>query len=265
MSDGILTSREGAVLTVTISRPETMNALAVPGDADIFRQIFSEVEEDMSIKSVVLTGVGKAFSSGGNVKDMRDRKHMFSGTQEEICVDYRDNVHEIVRSIWNCPVPVIAAVNGVAVGLGHDVAGVCDIRLASDLARFGSPFLKLGLIAGDGGAWILQQNISYMRAASLLFSAKLIDAQTAYDWGLVLDIFEPEVLMDEAYKMAYDFCIHPADALRAMKKSLRDARQQTLQEALESAATVQSHLHMSANHIEAVTALIEKRSPNFKE
>ena len=126
------------VVTVTMNRPDQLNILGEPGDGDAFRKVFDAINEDRTIKCVIFTGAGRAFSAGGNVKDMRDRENLFAGSQADIADNYRNNVHEIVRSIWHCAVPVIAAVNGPAVGLGHDVSGLCDIRLAAQSARFGS-------------------------------------------------------------------------------------------------------------------------------
>lgn len=265
MTDALLTSRQGEVVTVTLNRPDRLNVLGEPGDGEAFRALFDGVNADRSVKCVVLTGAGRAFSAGGNVKDMRDRRNLFSGSEQEIADNYRSNVHEIVRSVWHCEVPVIAAVNGPAVGLGHDVAGLCDMRLAAESAGFGSSFLKIGLIPGDGGSWILQQNIGASRAAELLYTARIIDADTALDWGLVSAIHPDGALMAAAGKLAEKIAGMPTAALRAAKKLLRSAKTPEFDAALEMAAAAQAGLHLTDDHMEAVTAFIEKRPPRFSD
>ena len=265
MINALLTSRQGAVMTVTMNRPDQLNILGEPGDGDAFRKVFDAINEDRSIKCVIFTGAGRAFSAGGNVKDMRDRENLFAGSQADIADNYRNNVHEIVRSIWHCAVPVIAAVNGPAVGLGHDVSGLCDIRLAAQSARFGSTFLKIGLIPGDGGSWILPQNIGASRAAEMLYTSRIIDAETALSWGLVSEVYPSEELMAAAEKLAAKIISQPTAALRATKRLLRSAKTPELDAALEMAAVEQAKLHATDDHLEAVTAFIEKRPPQFTD
>src|SRR5690606_21990077 len=140
---------------------------------------------DPSIRCVVLTGAGLAFSAGGDLKAMKDRLYLFEGSGAAIRERYRRVVHRIVRALYGLEVPLVTAVNGPAMGLGCDIAGLGDIRIASDRASFGVPFMKLGIIPGDGGSWLLPRNIGYARAAELLFTARSIDAATADQWGLV--------------------------------------------------------------------------------
>lgn len=265
MTDSLLTTRQGDVMTVYLNRPDKLNVLGEPGDGEKFQTLFGSINQDRSIKCVILTGSGRAFSAGGNVKDMRDRQNLFAGDKQQIAENYRGNVHEIVRALWHCEVPVIAAVNGPAVGLGHDVAGLCDIRLASEKAKFGSTFLKIGLIPGDGGSWILPRNIGQSRAAEMLFAAKLIDADQALEWGLVSAVHKADDLMPAAEKLALEITTQPTRALRSTKKLLRAAQTPALNEALEMAAVEQGEMHLTEDHIEAVTAFIEKRPPQFKD
>src|SRR5690606_38205409 len=127
---------------------------------------------------------------------------LFAGSGAEIRERYRRIVHRIARALYGLEVPLIAAVNGPAMGLGCDVVGLADIRLASDRASFGVPFLKLGIVPGDGGAWLLPRNIGYARAAEMLFTADSIDADTAERWGMVSRVVPHDALMDEAMKLA---------------------------------------------------------------
>ena len=135
---------------------------------------------------------------------------------------YKKGIHKIIKAIWNIEVPVIAAINGPAIGLGNDVACLADIRISSNSAKFGVTFLKIGLIPGDGGAWLLPKIIGMSRASELLFSAKLIEPETAKEWGLISDFYKPDDLLKEANEIASSIIKQPPDALRMSKKLLRE-------------------------------------------
>jgi len=171
--------KRGHVAILTLNRPESLNALGAPGDGDAVAATCEEVNADQEVRCVVLTGAGRAFSAGGDVKAMKAREGAFAGSGVAIRDGYRRNIHRIVRSIYGLEVPAIAAVNGAAIGLGCDVACMADIRICADNARFGVTFLKVGLVPGDGGAWLLPRTIGMSRAAEMLFTGDVIDAQTA--------------------------------------------------------------------------------------
>lgn len=263
MSDFILEERDQGVVKLTLNRPDRLNFLADDGDGAFFETLFSRLNEDDSVRSIILTGAGKAFSSGGNVKDMRSRTKMFSGDATLIADGYRQNVHKIVNAIWHCRVPIIAAVNGPAIGLGNDVAGFSDIRLASTKAHFGASFVTIGLIPGDGGAWILPRHIGSARAAQLLYTGEIIDAQKAYDWGLVSEVLAPEELLPKAENMAHKIASLPPLAMREAKRLMHAAMTSNLDDALEAAASAQAPLHLTNDHIEALDAFFEKRTGNY--
>jgi enoyl-CoA hydratase/carnithine racemase len=148
-------TREGPVTILTLDRAESMNPLGAPGDGDAFVTVANAINRDMECRVVILTGAGRAFSAGGDIKAMRDKTGTFGGTTPAISDGYRDNIHLMLRALYGLRVPLIAAVNGPAIGLGCDVACLADIRIASEAAKFGVTFLKLGIIPGDGGTWIL--------------------------------------------------------------------------------------------------------------
>jgi len=158
---------QGHITTLTIDRAETMNPLGAPGDGDIFTKACDEINRDMEVRCVILTGAGRAFSAGGDIKAMKSRSGTFGGSAPAISDGYRDNIHRMLRALYGLRVPVIAAVNGPAIGLGCDVACLGDIRIASEKAKFGVTFLKLGIIPGDGCTWILPRIIGEARAAEL--------------------------------------------------------------------------------------------------
>ncbi len=264
MSDWLLEEQHGGVMQITLNRPDRLNALADAGDGAAFQDLFQRINQDESVRAVILTGAGKAFSAGGNVKDMLARRGLFDGTIDDIAEAYRTNVHEIVRAVWGCQVPIIAAVNGAAVGLGHDVAGYCDIRLASQAAKFGSSFASIGLIPGDGGAWLLPRNIGLSRAATMLYTGALIDADQALSWGLVTEVLSPDDLLSRAHEVAAQIAAKPPLAIRETKRLMRAAMEQDLPAALESAATAQAPLHRTQDHEEALKAFFEKRDGQYQ-
>jgi 2-(1,2-epoxy-1,2-dihydrophenyl)acetyl-CoA isomerase len=256
--------RRGAVAVLTLDRPDKLNALPELEDGDAFRDACEAFNADQSVRCVVITGAGRAFSAGGDVKAMRGRAELFEGSGVAIRGRYRRIVHRIVRSLYELEVPLIAAVNGPAVGLGCDIAALADLRVASDRAKFGVPFLKLGIIPGDGGAWVLPRAIGYARAAELLFTGELIDAETAERWGLVNRVVPHDALMDEALALAAKIAEQPPHALRLGKALLRQGREASYEAILEMSASAQALSHLTDDHIEGVTAHIEKRKPTFR-
>ncbi|WP_374274314.1 crotonase/enoyl-CoA hydratase family protein [Brevundimonas sp.] len=264
MSDLIRTERRGGVLIWTLARPDRLNALPDLTDGDAFAAACEAVNADRDIRCVVLTGEGRAFSAGGDLKAMRDRRDLFAGSGAEIRERYRRVVHRIVRSLYGLELPLIAAINGPAMGLGCDIAGLADIRIASDRASFGVPFLKLGLIPGDGGSWLLPRNIGHARAAEMLFTGRSIDAETAERWGLVNRVVPHERLMAEALAEAEAVAAQPPQALRMAKSLLRQGRDMSLDQMLELSAASQALAHLTDDHLEGVTAVIEKRPGRFE-
>jgi enoyl-CoA hydratase/carnithine racemase len=252
------------VVTLTIDRPESRNSLGEEGDGEAFAQACAQINADREVRCAILTGAGPAFSAGGNVKAMRERAGAFAGAGVHIRERYRSGIHRIVRSVWGIEVPLIAAVNGPAIGLGNDVACLADMRIAADNAIFGATFLKIGLVPGDGGAWILPRVIGAARAAELFFTADTIDAATAQSWGLVSRIVPAASLMDEARALAARICRQPPDVLRMTKKLMREGMGVSFDTIMEMSASYQALAHTTEDHKEAVAAFFEKRAPEYK-
>jgi enoyl-CoA hydratase/carnithine racemase len=260
----ITTETFGPVAVLTLNRPEAMNALGQPGDGDQVAAACEAINDDPAIRCAILTGAGRAFSAGGDVKAMKAREGAFGGGGYEIRNGYRRNIHRIVRSLYNLEVPLVAAVNGAAIGLGCDVACMADIRIAAENAKFGVTFLKLGLIPGDGGAWLLPRTVGMSRAAELLFTGDVIDAQTACAWGLVSRVTPPEALADEAMALAQRIAAQPPHALRMAKSLLRQGQQASYDTLMEMSAAAQGLSHLTEDHMEGVDAILQKRAPAFK-
>ena len=249
---------------MTLNRPEIMNPLGQQGDGEAVRAVCQEIEADPSIRCAVLTGAGRAFSAGGDVKAMRERSGAFGGSPYDVREGYRRNIHLIVKSLYNLEVPLIAAVNGAAIGLGCDVACMADIRIASDKAKFGVTFLKLGLIPGDGGAWLMPRIIGASRAAELLFTGNVIGADQAAEWGLISRVVPADTLMDEALALAESIAAQPPQSLRLAKTLLRHGTLSSYDTIMEMSAASQALMHHTEDHIEGVDAILEKRTPEFK-
>ena len=260
----IRTDIDGHVAVLTLTRPDSLNALGAPGDGDEIAAACEALNENREVRCAILTGEGRAFSAGGDVKAMKAREGAFAGNPVAIRDGYRRNIHRVVRSLYNLEVPLIAAVNGPAIGLGCDVACMADIRIASDTARFGVTFLKLGIIPGDGGAWLLPRTIGMSKAAELLFTGDIVDAATAKEMGLVSYVVPPGELMAAARALAARIAQQPPHALRIAKSLLRRGQEASYDVMMELSAASQGLSHWTEDHMEGVDALLEKRPPVFR-
>lgn len=263
MTQAILLTTNGPVATLTLNRPDQRNPLGEVEDAPLFEAAIAQINGDKSIRCVILTGAGSAFSAGGNVKAMRDKAEMFRGNPADIRQGYRTNIHRALKSIWNIEVPVIAAVNGPAIGAGCDLSLLADLRIAGQGAKFGVTFLKLGLVPGDGGAWLLPRAIGPARAAELFYTGDVIRADQALDWGLVSRVVPDEELMDVAQSLAGRIAAQPPDVLRLTKTLMRKGQTSTYEDVLDMSAAFQALAHHTQDHHEAVSAFFDKRPPEF--
>ena len=252
------------VVVLTINDPATRNALTGEAMFCAFEAAVRRMNADFEIRCAILTGAGSSFCSGGNIADMRDRKGMFGGAPHEIAVQYRSGIQRIARALFQLEVPLIAAVNGPAMGAGCGLACVCDIRIASTRATFAESFVKLGIVPGDGSAWTLPRIVGYSRAAELSFTGDSLDADAARECGLVSNVVEPDKLMDEAMALAGRIAKNPPHVTRWTKRMLREGQQSRFETILDMAAAYQALAHHTADHAEAIAALFEKRSPAFE-
>lgn len=259
----LLYEQDGPVVTLTFNMPETRNALTDHDLCDEIVAAMARINRDNSVRVAIVTGAGKAFSSGGNLKHMQEKHGTFAGDAVSVKDGYRAGIQRVARAMWECEVPLIAAVNGPAYGAGCDTTCLCDIRIASTAATFAENFVNVGLISGDGGAWLLPRQVGLSRAAEMTFTADPVDAETALAWGLVSKVVAPEALMDEARKLAARIARNPPRQLRMAKRLLREGLNTRLSSVLELAAAYQGACHQTADHGEAVDALLEKRAPVF--
>lgn len=251
------------VTILTFDRADTMNALGASGDGAEVAEACDAINSDIDTRCVILTGAGRAFSAGGDVKAMRERTGNFGGSGVEMRDHYRTNIHRIARALHGLDVPLIAAINGPAIGLGCDIACFADIRIAAQRARFGVTFLKLGLVPGDGGSWLLPRVIGKSRASELFYTGDVIDAATACEWGLVSRVVPDDALMDNALALATRIAAMPPHALRLTKRMMRQGETMSYDAALDLAASTQPLMHQTQDHIEGLNALLEKREGKF--
>ena len=254
--------RDGTILTLTMNQPATRNVLTGNTAIDEFVDACAEVTRDKSIRAVILTGAGPVFSAGGNLKDMlRYQSERPSG--EQVREEYRAGIQRIPKALYNLDVPTIAAVNGPAIGAGLDLATLCDIRIASQTATFAESFVKVGIVPGDGGAWLLPRAVGMSKACEMAFTGDAISANEALQCGLVSRVVPADQLLDTAREIARRISANPAAILRMTKRLLREGERSTLESLLELSASYQALAHQTAEHFEAVNAFIEKRKPNF--
>ncbi|MEQ1810563.1 MAG: crotonase/enoyl-CoA hydratase family protein [Terricaulis sp.] len=260
----VIAERDGRIATVTFNRPATRNAIGEHSDCEELIAALRAADADPNISVLILTGAGTAFSAGGNLQGMRDRNGIGPlATPADTRANYRRGVQQIPRTLADLEVATIAAVNGHAIGLGLDIAALCDMRVASESAKFAASFIKMGIAPGDGGAWILQRVLGYGRAAELILTGDTITAQEAAAIGLVNKVVPAERVLDEARALADRIAVNPPRTVRLSKRLLREAQNGRLSDILELSAAFQALAHETADHKEAVEAFLDKRPPVF--
>ncbi len=254
--DTRLDKRDGVAL-LTLTRPEVRNALT---GQRVLDEIISTVEaEDAADDTAVLiiTGEGPAFSAGGNVKDMDSGSGLFAGDTGTIAEAYRRTIQRLTSTMAETDLVTIAAVNGPAVGAGFDLVLGCDLRIGSTNARFAHTFADLGILPGDGGAWILPRVVGWQRAAELAFTARMIDAEEAAAMDVLLEVVAPDQLMDRCQELAATIADKPRHSIRLTKRLFRHARHMDLPAFLDLTAAYQAIAHADPQHRTAVKAFLE--------
>jgi len=256
---------EGRVATLTLNRHDVRNELTGTHLAAEIVEVAEWINRGEAISALIVTGAGTAFSAGGNIKHMLDRAHgSFAGDVYTVQNRYRAGIQRMALAMHALEVPAIAAVNGPAVGAGFDLACMCDVRLAATTATVGETFVNLGLIPGDGGGWLLQRLVGYQRAAEMTFSGRTLDADEALAIGIFLEVTKPDNLVARARELAASFAAKPPRAVRLTKRLLKSAQKMELPDFLELCAVMQGMCHNTEDHLEAVSAFLEKRPPEYQ-
>jgi len=258
--EGVLYEKKEGIATITLNRPDTLNALNAPMIESLLRA-FADVDEDAQVKVAILTGAGRGFCSGADVKEMGLPGHeSMAQTRER----YRRGIHRIPLSLHRLQKPVIASVNGPAVGPGCDLALMCDIRIASETATFGEVYVHVGLVPGEGGTYFLPRTVGLSRACEMIFTGELIDAREAERIGLVSRVVAQAELGERTYTLARKIAEGPPLAIRFAKAALYHGLTYDLPSHLDLLAFMQSILYQTEDHHEGIRAFIEKRKAIFQ-
>jgi len=252
------------VVTLKFNRDDVRNALTGTALVDDIVTVVDWINSESSISCLIITGNGKAFCSGGNVKEMRDGDGTFSGTPAQIAEKYRRGIQRMSLAMHALEIPVIAAVNGPAMGAGFDLACMCDIRLGCEHTLFQETFINLGLIPGDGGAWFLQRLVGYQKAAELTFSGRSVDPEEALKLGLLLEIVPADQLLTKAMERARSYAAKAPQALRMTKRLMKSAQRLELADFLDLCSSYQAACHHTGDYRRAVNGFLDKTAVEFK-
>ena len=249
---------DGGVAVVTLARPEIRNALTGEDMIEELLDAIDDSERDPEVSVLVLEADGPAFSSGGNVKDMAARAGLFEGNPSELTEKYRGSIQQLTRIMATTDLVTLVAVNGPAIGAGFDLVLGCDLRLGSPRASFAHTFIEMGIIPGDGGAWLLPRVVGWQRATELALTARHIDAEEAREIGVLLEVVPEDELTDRAMGLASLIASKSHPAVAMAKRLLRQARTMDLDGFLELSAALQAVAHSTPEHEEAVKGYLER-------
>lgn len=252
------------IVTLTLNSPETRNAISDNEMIDALMEALDTAEADRSARVILLTGAGRAFSSGGNIKKMGASGGLSDTLPARTRENYRFGIQRIPERFERLDLPVVCAVNGPAIGAGCDLTLMADVRIAGESAVFAESFVKLGLVPGDGGAFLLSRVVGWAKATEMALTGDPLSAEEALAHGLVSRVVPDADLIDTARDVARRIAANPTHAVRLTKRLMRKAWRLDLAETLEVSSAYQAVVHATADHDEAVAAMLEKRKPVFK-
>jgi 2-(1,2-epoxy-1,2-dihydrophenyl)acetyl-CoA isomerase len=255
----ILWEQQGGVGIITLNRPAAMNALNRPHLVEL-NHALERAEFDPGVRSLVITGAGRGFSAGADVKEWGSP----GGADEEPSAGWIDLAHALIARIYRLPKPVVAAVNGVAVGAGCDIALAADLRVASTAARFGQAYIKLGYCPDAGGSFLLPRLIGEARAMELIYTGRIIDAAEADRLGLLNALVEPDQLLPTALELAGRLAKGPTIAIGLAKQNIRQNASLTIEDALRSERRAGNICGRTEDAKEGLAATLERREANFQ-
>jgi enoyl-CoA hydratase len=260
-SKSVIVEQREEVATITLNRPQRLNAI----DDEMHQtleQLFIEMDNDSRIRAIVITGAGRAFCSGGDVKNMDE--HQREPAQRREFAPTRHSRH-LLRNMLECEIPIIAAINGDAVGLGASIALLCDVIFAAESARIGDTHVRVGLAAGDGSAVIWSMLCGVARAKQYLMTGDLIPAREAERIGLVNVVVAEGKVYEEAWKFAKRLADGPIQAIKWTKYSVNKLIKDKMNLTLDTALALESLTFLTDDHSEASRAFVEKRAPIFRQ
>ena len=244
---------------ITLNRPEARNAFS-PEMIALWKGFLERASADNDVRVIVVTGKGDTFCSGGDIRDMAEGKLKTWDMKKFLW----DGVHRIALTLEDLDKPVIAAINGAAMGAGLDMALMCDFRVCSDRAKLAESYINMGLIPGDGGAWFLPRLVGTSKALELLLTGDVLTAYEALGLGIVNRVVDHERLMEETFAFAAVIASKPPLAVRMMKRAVYQGQTSSLRAHLDYISSQEALLSDTADHQEAAKAFLEKRDPKFE-
>lgn len=246
------------VAIITLNRPEARNAFSHEM-ITLWNDYLKQAREDNTVRVIIVTGTGDTFCSGGDIREMAEGRLQSWDMKSFLW----DGVHRIILTLEDLDKPVIAAINGPAMGAGMDMAIMCDMRVCSENARFAESYINMGVIAGDGGAYFLSRLVGTSKALELLLTGNVITPEHALQWGIVNRVVPHEDLMKETVALAETIANKPPLAVRMMKRAVYQAQTSSLRSHLDYISSQMALLSETNDHLEAAQAFLEKRAPVF--
>src|SRR5216684_234343 len=258
MSQDLLYEVKDRVATITLNRPDKLNAFTRPM-IEAWARALADAQQDDHVNVVVVTGAGRAFCAGGDVARMGEGAPAPLDHKNELW----EHIHRIPRTLEAMDKPVIAMVNGVAVGAGMGMCLMCDLRIASDEARFSTGYVKVGLVPGDGDTYFLPRLIGTARALELLWTAEFIEAPRALELGIVNRVVPHDKLAEETYAFARRVADGPQIPVRMIKRLVYQSMRLDLRTHLDLVSSHMAVVRETEDHKEGVQAFKDKRPPKF--
>jgi 2-(1,2-epoxy-1,2-dihydrophenyl)acetyl-CoA isomerase len=256
----ILVSREAGIFSLTLNRPDKLNAFN-PEMHKLLRDALEEARDEAAVRAVLLTGSGRGFCAG---QDLSERNVSADAAPIDLSVSLGSNYNPLVRRLRALPKPVVCAVNGVAAGAGANIALACDIVLAARSASFVQSFSKLGLVPDSGGTYFLPRLVGSARAMGLALLAERLSADEAERWGLIWKAVDDDRLVEEATRIARVLAAGPTKGYGLIKKALQASAGNSLDAQLDLERDLQREAGFSEDYREGVAAFTQKRKPQYK-
>lgn len=251
------------LLWLTLNRPEAANAFHLPMIDELIQSLaWADINNDVRV--IVVTGGGKNFCAGGDVKAMEEKREMFSGESDELRRNYQKGIQRIPMTMERLQKPVVAMINGAAIGAGCDFAAMCDLRVGTSETKMGETFSKLALVPGDGGTYFLPRIVGYSKAMEMFLTGKIYKGEECHSMGLLNLLVSHEDLKAETEKLAGSIASNAPTAVQMTKKALKVSYLSNLQTSLDMLAAFQGISQRTDDHFEGLKALKEKRAPKFK-
>ncbi len=251
----ILVSKKDFITEITLNRPEFLNAFTL----DLIHEFLSALKESKKddTRVLIISGAGRAFSAGGDLNAMKNKTGMFAGNEEKLKKIYQEGIQQIPLMLESIEIPIIAMVNGPAVGAGCDLACMCDLRIMSDNAFFKESFINLALVSGDGGAYFLHRLIGYGKTMEMQLTGRKVKSDEALKIGLVNEVTSSDSLKTRVYELAEKLAGYPFEALKMNKKGIKDGFYSNLSDHLDLMSSLQAKTQRSDEHFKLVDEFLK--------